>query len=215
MIEVVHNKLLGTTSEDLNWPMVDGMLSSVKSQRAMPARASSPSPFSANEDVDDESVDEQPFADYWTSVHKKYTNKPFTLSELSRSRVDMLPENWTVVHISITDDKNTLFISRQRATQPPLVFCLPLKGRRESEEDEHLAFQDVLDEMKEIVRLNDETTRQAIHVKDKDKDARAAWWAERMELDKRLQELLENIEFCWLGAFKVSLFMTLTAFQEI
>jgi len=28
--------------------------------------------------------------------------------------------------------------------------------------------------------------------------ARAAWWAEWNALDKQMQELLENIEFCWL-----------------
>ena len=97
-----------------------------------------------------------------------------------------------------------MFVARQRPKQNALVFCVPLKeSRREDESEEHLTVQDALNELKEIVRLNDETTKQAVHVKTQDREARASWWAQRTELDKRLQELLENIEFCWLGAFKV------------
>lgn len=67
--------------------------------------------------------------------------------------------------------------------------------------------EDALHELREIVRLSDEGTRRAVHVKSDDPQARADWWAERAALDKRLQALLENIEFCWLGAFKVRDFL--------
>jgi separase len=120
--------------------------------------------------------------------------------------MSQFPPHWTVVHISLTPDKNTLFISRQNVSSGPLMFCVPLKGRRESDEDEHLTFDDAVKELAEIIRLSDLGTRNAVNVRNDDPQARAAWWAERNTLDKRMQELLENIEFCWLGAFKVSIF---------
>jgi separase len=57
--------------------------------------------------------------------------------------------------------------------------------------------------------LSDQGTKDAIHVKPDDDEARAAWWKQRAELDSRLKTLLENIEFCWFGAFKVKLFAVL------
>jgi separase len=145
-------------------------------------------------------------AEYWASIRAKYQQLPFNPADLARSKVENLPLNWTAIHIYVTEDQTTMFVCRQRANQQPLVFSLPLKGRRETEEDEHLTFEDAIAELREIVRLSDESTKSAIHVKGQDQSARAAWWADRMALDKRLKELLESIEFCWFGAFKVCFF---------
>jgi separase len=158
--------------------------------------------FSPDDDNDEHSEDSL-LAEYWESIRAKYQHLPFDLAGLARSNVDTLPANWTVVHIYLTEDQHTMFVSRQRPNQRPLIFSLPLKGRRETEEDEHLTFQDAIAELREIIRLSDESTKSAISVKGQDQRARAAWWADRGALDKRLKELLENIEFCWFGAFKV------------
>jgi separase len=159
-------------------------------------------PINPDDDNDEHSEDSL-LAEYWESIRAKYQRLPFDLEGLARSNVDTLPTNWTVVHIYLTEDQNTMFVSRQRPNQRPLIFSLPLKGRRETEEDEHLTFQDAIAELREIIRLSDESTKSAISVKGQDQRARAAWWADRGELDKRLKELLESIEFCWFGAFKV------------
>lgn len=159
------------------------------------------SPINSDDDVDEDSEDLL-LAEYWESIRAKYQQLPFDLAGLARSKVDMLPANWTVVHIYLTEDQNTMFVSRQRPNQRPLIFSLPLKGRRETEEDEHLTFQDAIVELREIIHLSDESTKSAISVKCQDQRARAAWWAGRGALDKRLKGLLDNIEFCWFGAFK-------------
>lgn len=160
------------------------------------------SPINSDDDIDEHSEDSL-LAQYWEFIRAKYQQLPFDLAGLARSKVDMLPRNWAVVHIYLTEDQNTMFVSRQRPNQRPLIFSLPLKGRRETEEDEHLTFQDAIAELREIIRLSDESTKSAISVKCQDQRARAAWWADRGALDKRLKELLESIEFCWFGAFKV------------
>lgn len=140
---------------------------------------------------------------YWENIRDRYHTQSLDLTNLSVSQSDRLPKNWTVISINVTEDKSTMFITRQVTQEEPLIFCLPLRGRRETEEDEHLSFDDALKELKDIIALSNQGTRQAIHVKNDDPEARATWWKERIALNKRLQELLENVEFCWLGAFKV------------
>lgn len=82
------------------------------------------------------------------------------------------------------------------------------------EEDElRLMLEDVLEELWEIVRLSDEGTRHAAHVKRDDLEARAGRWVERTALDKRLQALLENIKYCWLVAFKIGFPSTESCWQ--
>jgi separase len=35
-------------------------------------------------------------------------------------------------------------------------------------------------------------------------EEKAEWWATKRALDVRMKELIDNVEYCWLGAFKVS-----------
>jgi separase len=202
MLEVISYKLPSRNRDDLRWPLLaaEGTRLDDSSSRRMNEANFSPI---NSDDGNDEPSEDSLLTEYWESIRAKYQQLPFDLAGLARSNVDILPANWTVVHIYLTEDQNTMFVSRQRPNQRPLIFSLPLKGRRETEGDEHLTFQDAIAELREIVRLSDESTKSAISVKGQDQRARAAWWAGRGELDKRLKELLENIEFCWFGAFKV------------
>ncbi len=201
MLEVISYKIPTRNRDDLRWPILaaDGA-GLVTSSRSM--NEGNFSPINSDSDNDEQSEDTL-LAEYWESIRSKYQRLPFDLAGLTQSKVDTLPTNWTIVHIYLTEDQNTILVCRQRANQGPLIFSLPLKGRRETEEDEHLTFQDVIAELREIVRLSDENTKTAISVKGQDRHARAAWWTDRGALDKRLKELLESIEFCWFGAFKV------------
>jgi separase len=132
---------------------------------------------------------------------------------LSSSEIATLPNNWTVVNISVTPDKSTLFCCRREGgddSSQPLIFCIPLKGRREQaggdDEEDHLTFDGALSELQDIIQSSNESTKAAIHVKSDDENARSNWWEQRGRLDVRMRELLENIDYCWLGAFKVLFF---------
>ncbi|OCH85114.1 hypothetical protein OBBRIDRAFT_891378 [Obba rivulosa] len=189
--------------DDLRWPALNGHTSLDvapinRKMARMNLRFDS-------DDEDDVGREDSTMKDFWNAICKKYQSPSLDLVSLSAPRSHVLPTDWTVVNISITEDKDTMFISRQRGNAQPLVFCLPLKGRRESTEDEHLAFDDAVEELKEIIRRSDEGTREAANVRNDDRKARAAWWSDRRALDQRMRELLENIEFCWLGAFKTIL----------
>ncbi|KAH9171315.1 peptidase family C50-domain-containing protein [Lactarius sanguifluus] len=203
MVDVIAHKLPSKTRDDLHWPLLttdDEPLFNLRSRKS-----GSPSSLFDSDDDRDVQSEDLLLSGYWEYIREKYQQLPFSSSDLTQSKVDDLPANWTVVHIYVTEDQNTMFVCRQRAGQQPLVFSLPLKGRRETEDDEHLTFEDATAELREIIRLSDEGTKNAINVKGQDRSARAAWWAERMALDKRLKELLDSIEFCWFGAFKTIL----------
>lgn len=147
---------------------------------------------------------------YWESIRTKYQSQILEFSTLSSSRATGLPANWTIISISVTHDNGTLFISRQEGgTKPtdPLIFCVPLNGRRDhgnGEDDEQLSFETATGELEDIVHSSNESTKAAINIKPDDEEARSNWWKQRGQLDDRMRELMENIEYCWLGAFKVN-----------
>jgi separase len=202
LLETIQNKFPDyQTFDDLQWPLMTSSGSPLP--RPKNRRNARLDNFLGPDDEYESNAEEKGLRQYWESVRTRYQSRVLDAPHLSMSSANELPANWTVVNISVTEDKSTLFVARQRAHTEPLVFCVPLKGRRESEEDEHLTFEDALGELRAIIEQSDMGTRQAVHVKGDDQQARAAWWAERSALDKRMQELLENIEFCWLGAFKV------------
>lgn len=203
MLECIDNKFPNISqASDLAWPTMNANGSPFPATQSG-ARRLLFAPDS--DDDDDDDSDETSMQAYWQMVKKRYRSETLDPEGLTCPTVDLLPEHWTVVNISVTDDKQTLFISRQRARREPLIFCLPLdrQGRREMGEDEdaQLTYEQAVEELQDIIRLNDETAKNAKDIQDK--DGRASWWSERGQLDIRLKELLENIEFCWLGAFKV------------
>ena len=209
MLEAIQHKFSALKLiDDLQWPLASRNGSPISQKRSVPSRFTLPNnSFGSDLDTSDDEIDndEKSLQDYWEYIRNKYQCQAPDISTLSASQMSGIPQNWTIVHISVTDDKSTLFITRQHGGDvggAPLVFSVPLKGRRDDEDDEHLTFEDALQEFNDIVKLSDEGTRAAMHVKD-DPEARARWWKERTALDTRMRELLENIEFCWLGAFKV------------
>ncbi|KAF5368828.1 hypothetical protein D9758_003030 [Tetrapyrgos nigripes] len=209
MIEAIQQKFPILGQDDLIWPSLaeDGSV--------VPPSSGRRRGFALERDSDDEgdgpTLVSPSLKEYWESVQQRYrayTLNAETLLSASTSSLAELPSYWTVVHITVTEDKNTLFISRQRGggKAQPLIFCVPLKGRRDGgeEDDQHLTFEDAIGELEDIVRLSNETTKVAASIRN-DSAARAKWWKERGALDTRMKELLENIEFCWLGAFKTIL----------
>ncbi|TFK73377.1 hypothetical protein BDN72DRAFT_956580 [Pluteus cervinus] len=209
LLEVITHKFPDwRTFDDLQWPLIDahGTL--------LPRPIKKPSTRFLSEDVmdTDEQKDldseDQPLKAYWDSIRERYQNTLSDPASTTTTRCSELPSNWAVVHIIMTEDKTNLFISRQQGGDfEPIIFCVPLRGRRDNGEDDEdfLTYDDAIQEFKEIVSLSDAGTKAAANVAKDDKEAKAGWWKERGELDTRMKELLENIEFCWLGGFKTIL----------
>ncbi|KAI6148818.1 peptidase family C50-domain-containing protein [Pisolithus tinctorius] len=215
MLEAIRHKFPDWNArDDLQWPLPRasdsplGLLPPASDFKGNPTtrhpiRASSFSSVSSGGSGSDTASDS--LLAYWEALQERYTSatvSPSGFAALS-SEISKLPKNWTVIHIILTPDKSTMFLSRVSSASS-LIFCLPLHSRSDGDE-QHLTLDEALAEFRDIVRLSDEGTRRAVHVRNDDRAHIAAWWAERAALDKRLQELLENIEFCWLGGFKAIL----------
>lgn len=212
MLEAIHHKFPRSPSaDDMQWPLItaEGVILPTSLDGTNFAARKRVNIQMDSEDEDGEDMSSSPLKSYWESIRARYRSYSLSPSDLSASQVEKLPSNWIVIHINVTEDKNTLFVSRQEggAEGDGLVFSVPLKSRRDNGsgdlEDEYLTFHDAMHELREIVRLSDEGTKGAAHVKPDDDEARVAWWKQRAELDARLKRLLEDIEYCWFGVFKV------------
>lgn len=116
--------------------------------------------------------------------------------------VDILPENWTVCSITMDTSSNHMCIGRLRSGQTPLVVKIPLqRAAHRSSQKESISLEDVINELRDIIRQSDET----IHNSQKYAQKKNAeqWWKIRIQLDRRLKKLLEVVEEQWFGGFKV------------
>ena len=162
-----------------------------------------PNNVKLHDELDTAPDDDASLRTYWQSVKEKYSSNSYLTENVFN--LDLLPPEWTVISINVTEDRNTMFISRHQHDHDPLVFTLPLdrQGRREGEAEEDLfTFDAATQQLQQIVDESNETARVTKNIVER--QGKLDWWAKRYELDKRLQELLANMEFCWLGAFKVS-----------
>ncbi|KAL1407397.1 separin protein [Vanrija albida] len=140
---------------------------------------------------------------YWNNVRSKHATSDVLSTTFD---LNLLPADWAVVSITVTNDRNTMLVSRHQRGTEPIVFCIPLdrQGRREGEDETELfTFDAGVAELKTIMDGNVASIKS---IKDcKTMDDRKVWWKQRLELDERLGQLLASIEFCWLGAFKTVL----------
>lgn len=114
----------------------------------------------------------------------------------------LLPDSWSVLSLHVTPDAMSLLAVFYAPNAQPLILQLPFDrvGRREGDES-IFDLQAARLEMNEITSAANATSQNAKNVTSY--EDRRNWWAERKALDRRLAELLVNIEKRWLGAYKV------------
>jgi separase len=198
LLENIDSKLASITKSDLEWP-------TCTQSEEQAAHLVIVSPLSRFDPRADE-FDHQGKLDrkYWSLLQTRYLSE---ISEASWSEaLKKLPNYWTVVSISLADTKDALFLSCGRARHQPIIFRIPI-GRANRKENSditgELSFETAKKELSDIIKSSAQNGKRAGQVADQGKSIRAEWWAERKNLDERLRTLLENIEFCWLGGFKV------------
>ncbi|TPX12107.1 uncharacterized protein E0L32_007222 [Thyridium curvatum] len=115
--------------------------------------------------------------------------------------IDIIPKDWSVVSISLSENKHDLYITRLQATQSPFVLRLPLERASSRDADnEVFNFQQGRSELLDIIEKANASCHDARDMSVK--GAKSSWWAEREALDERLKDLLVNVEQIWLGGFK-------------
>ena len=114
--------------------------------------------------------------------------------------IDILPLPWTAVSLSLNEQCDELYVARYRRGQSPLLLRLPFSRQKSEEDDDLFDFQVGKAELQEIIELSNYSCHSSVETSMK--GAKTNWWSEREALDRRLQELLINIENIWLGGFR-------------
>lgn len=123
------------------------------------------------------------------------------MTKFQREYIDIIPEEWSVISVSLSDNKHDLCISKLQAGQSPFVIRLPLERATSRDADnEVFNFQEGQAEILEFIKQANATCHDKRDFSVK--GAKTAWWTERSALDTQLKELLEKIESIWLGGFK-------------
>lgn len=199
MLECIEQKL-ERSQNDLEWPSIGGT-NLLASDTSVPARPRQRSLFD-EPDVFEKTDDET--REFWLAAWRRH--KAISLEQILESRaLEQLPDNWSIINISVSASEDSLLISRSRPGQQSLLFCVPLNRSNRNEADDasdRLSVEAAITELNDIMESGRKNGKRAGEVAGKARELRANWWSERMELDQRLCDLLGNIEFCWLGAFK-------------
>ncbi|KAI9849621.1 MAG: hypothetical protein M1837_002746 [Sclerophora amabilis] len=126
---------------------------------------------------------------------------PLDLASFRSRYIDILPSRWTVISISLSERQDELYISKLQSDRSPFLLRLPLGRHCSRDADEEVFnFEQGREELSEIIRLANLNTHDARDMTRK--GAKSRWWAERKELDIRLENLLVNMENVWLRGFR-------------
>ncbi|KLU84226.1 separin [Magnaporthiopsis poae ATCC 64411] len=107
------------------------------------------------------------------------------MGRFQKEYIDIIPKDWTVISVSLSDNKHDLCISRLQAGHSPFVIRLPLeRGSSRDSANDSFNYHQGRAELLEIIRLADESAHRARDMSRK--RAKTVWWAEREALDKRL-----------------------------
>ncbi|PHH62919.1 hypothetical protein CDD81_6552 [Ophiocordyceps australis] len=146
----------------------------------------------------------------WTRELKTIKERPgsdaassgaMDLALFTRSYVEMLPKNWSVISISLNDTRQDLCINKLQAGHSPFILRLPLERAHSRDVDSDIFnFEHGRQELLDIIRLANQTSHSARELTSRGE--REGWWAEREALDLRLKQLLDKVETTWLGGFK-------------
>ncbi|KAJ2996725.1 hypothetical protein NUW58_g886 [Xylaria curta] len=123
------------------------------------------------------------------------------MGRFQREYVDIIPNTWNVVSLSINETKTELCITKLKAGSCPFALRLPLD--RASSRDADTEVFDFSQGRSELLEIIQQANRNCHDARDmSQKGAKSEWWAQREELDQSLKQLLDNIELMWLGGFK-------------
>ncbi|GMM35540.1 separase [Saccharomycopsis crataegensis] len=132
------------------------------------------------------------------------TSEDFSIDGISKEIEQYLPENWDVITIDICPYTGDLLLSKIDSNKPsPFVVRLPLNrfSSRDVSEDS-ISFKDAKNEFLEIISKNNESTKFSRTNKIDDIESKKNWWRARYKLNAKLEKLLKDVEFCWLGGFR-------------
>jgi separase len=132
-------------------------------------------------------------------------NSHLSAARFQKEYIDIIPNSWTTVSLTLSEDHNELYIVRYRANQAPFLLRLPMTRNKmqdieEDEESPTFDYESGKAELQEIIELSNYSCSKPPSAMTQ--ETKQSWWDEREALDLRMQELIINIENIWLGGFK-------------
>ncbi|KAL8999487.1 MAG: hypothetical protein Q9169_001692 [Polycauliona sp. 2 TL-2023] len=125
---------------------------------------------------------------------------PLNVASFQEQYLDIIPQSWQVLTMSLSRTRGEVIVSRLRSGQPPFILSMPLDRHSSRDPDEEsFDYSQAKTELHEIIALADQSTHTTSDTSKK--GARSAWWEGRAALDARLRDLLANIEHMWFGGF--------------
>ncbi|KAK4545425.1 hypothetical protein LTR36_002775 [Oleoguttula mirabilis] len=147
----------------------------------------------------DQARSSTPFA--WPETEGATTHASITATGFQEQYIDILPRPWTAVSVSLNEDCSELYVARYRSGQSPLILRLPFSRHKQEDDDQEVFdYQTGKAELQDIIQVSNYSCHNTGSIEAK--GAKNNWWSEREALDKRLHELLINIENIWFGGFK-------------
>ncbi|RMX74432.1 hypothetical protein D0869_12600 [Hortaea werneckii] len=143
----------------------------------------------------------EPFS--WPDNAAKPGQESLSAATFQEQYIDVLPKPWTCVSMSLSHDCSELYVARYRAGQSPLIVRLPFSRRSPEDDDddeEDFGYHKGKAELQDIIEASNYTCHNTNG--GEAKAAKRNWWSEREALDKRLHELLINMENIWFGGFR-------------
>ena len=123
------------------------------------------------------------------------------VSTFEADYVNILPEAWDVVSMTLTESEEEVMISKLRLGDAPFMLRIPLNRQTGLDcEEASFGFAEARHELQDTVEMANRSSQDA--QSQTQKIAKKEWWNTRNTLDKRIQNLLTNIESIWLGGFR-------------
>ena len=123
------------------------------------------------------------------------------LSTFQAEYIDIIPQDWNVVSMNLSQERDEILVSKIRSGQTPFILRLPLNRHNPlDQDDEVFGYDQGRAELRDIVSLGNSSAHSAQDFSQK--GAKTEWWETRATLDARLKDLLTNMESIWLGGFK-------------
>lgn len=137
----------------------------------------------------------------WPTMTTGQHDPQLNAAKFQEEYINTIPKPWTAVSLALDESCTSLYVARYRADQTPFIVRLPF-SRHQDEElgDQAFDYAAGKEELQEIIQLSNTSCHNNGDLSAK--GAKSKWWNEREALDRRLQELLINMEDMWFGGFK-------------
>ena len=124
------------------------------------------------------------------------------MTRFQNDYIDIIPKDWSVVSISLSDSAHEFCITKLQADHNPFVIRLPLDRTESGEADDEdgFGFPQARKELLDLIEKANASCHSGRAATTK--ETKEEWWEEREALDSRLGDLLTRMESVWLGGFR-------------